>query len=119
MFFIDFFLSIDVSKHIVVYYVRISTVSLCLGADVSNVGGTKGIGFLLINGIFVLTLSFALLSVGPTYINAAEVSLYFMIETVLGPVWVYLAGYEAPPVNTVYGGVILLTAMAVNRCVCM
>ena len=32
-----------------------------------------------------------------------------------GPVLVYLGGYEAPPKFTVYGGICLIFALALNR----
>ncbi len=78
---------------------------------------TEGMDCLLlfVQGIFVMSLSFGLLTMAPSYISAAETSLYMLIETVLGPVWVYIGGYEQPPPMTVYGGIILIVALASNR----
>lgn len=70
--------------------------------------------YLLINGILVLGVSLSLLNIGPSMISAPEVSLYTLIETVLGPVWVYLGGYEAPPSAAVYGGTALILALAIH-----
>eukprot|EP01035_Chromulina_nebulosa_P016967 gene16967-22462_t len=53
-------------------------------------------------------------AIGPSLIPASEVSLYMLIETVLGPVWVYLAGYQTPSKFTIYGGIILLLALGTN-----
>ena len=58
---------------------------------------------------------FGLLVIGPSYLPANEVSLFFLIETILGPVLVYLGGYEAPPKFTLYGGICLIFALAMNR----
>ena len=46
--------------------------------------------FVILQGAVVLPVSFVALTVGPAYIPAAEVSLLLLLETVLGPVWVYL-----------------------------
>ena len=62
-----------------------------------------------------LAAGFAMVTLAPTYIPAPEVSLYTLVETVLGPVWVYLGGYEAPSVFAIAGGAILLAALAVHR----
>jgi hypothetical protein len=42
-----------------------------------------------------------------------------LIETVVGPLWVYLAGYEAPPEFTLYGGICLIFALALNTILAM
>jgi len=73
------------------------------------------LSMLLVNGMIVLPLSFVLLSIGPMYISPPEVSLYMLIETVLGPVWVWLGGFETPPVSAIYGGILLIVALATHR----
>jgi len=58
----------------------------------------------------VVALSYSLLSVGPSLISAPEVSLFLLLETVLAPLWVWLAGFEAPPKTAwLSGGVLLVT----------
>ena len=34
-----------------------------------------------------------------------------LLETVLGPFWVWLAGFESPPLLTVVGGIVLLLTL--------
>jgi len=70
--------------------------------------------FILTDGLLVLPISFTLLTIGPGMITAPEVSLYTLIETVLGPVWVWLAGFEAPPDFAVYGGAALIFTLAIH-----
>lgn len=96
---------------IAMYFVAI--LSLCLGANISNVDVVSALYF-CINGIIVLPLSFWMLTVGPSLITAPEVSLFTEIETILGPVWVALAGYEKPPPLTLVGGIILLVALTLH-----
>ena len=46
--------------------------------------------------------------------------MYFYIpETVLGPVWVWLGGYEAPPLFAVYGGIMLIVALGTHSIVAL
>jgi drug/metabolite transporter (DMT)-like permease len=71
--------------------------------------------YIFLQGLGVLALGFTLITIAPTYIPAPEVSLYTLLETVLGPVWVYLGGYEAPSAYALAGGAILLAALAVHR----
>jgi len=78
-----------------------------------TVGLTSGV-VLLVNGAVILPLSFTLLTLGPALISAPEVSLYMLLETVLGPVWVWLAGYDSPTFAGLVGGGILIAAMACN-----
>ena len=72
-------------------------------------------GIILLDSFVVLSISFTLLTIGPTLISAPEVSLMTLIETVLGPIWVWLGGFEAPPTFAVYGGSALAAALVVNR----
>jgi hypothetical protein len=37
----------------------------------------------------------------------------------IGPLWVYLAGYEAPPKFTLWGGICLIFALALNSILAM
>ncbi len=72
------------------------------------------LALLMFNGMFILPVSFALLTIGPSLISAPEVSLFSLIETVLGPFLVWMGGFEAPPISAVFGGVILISALAVH-----
>jgi drug/metabolite transporter (DMT)-like permease len=62
----------------------------------------------------VLPLSFGLLTLGPRYLPAPEVSLLLLLETVLGPLLVWVAIGEAVSDSTLVGGVIVLIALAAN-----
>jgi hypothetical protein len=70
-------------------------------------------------GMGVLGLGFYLLTLAPMHIPSTEVALYTLIETVLGPVWVYLGGYEAPSIYAISGGILLVAALATFRWVCI
>lgn len=67
--------------------------------------------YLLIMGLLVVPIASALVSLGPRYISAPEVSLIFLLETALGPLWVWLVLSEVPPAMTFAGGAIVLTTL--------
>jgi len=71
-------------------------------------------GYLLIMGIYMLPVATALLYSGPRYIPAPEVGLMLLLESILGPVWVWLALDEQPGIRTFIGGGIILSTLAIN-----
>lgn len=73
-----------------------------------------GMGLMLFLGLVILPLSFGLLTLGPRYIPAPEVSLLLLLETVLAPLIVWAAIGEAASPSTVAGGLIVLAALASN-----
>lgn len=73
--------------------------------------GDVQIVWLMLQGLVVIPVSFALLAHASTMIRAAEVSMIMTLETVLGPLLVKLAGFNNPPRFTVYGGIIIITAL--------
>jgi drug/metabolite transporter (DMT)-like permease len=96
----------------------VAVVSAILGQGVrfSSISG-RDVLYLIIQGVFVIPVAFTLLVIGPQYIPAPEVCLYSFIETVLGPLWVWLGGYEAPSQFAIYGGAILLFTLGANTIV--
>lgn len=89
-------------------------VSVCFNSSYGGLTGTDMTVFFM-NGAVILPLAFYLLSIGPNLISAPEVSLYTLIETVLGPIWVWLGGYEAPPFSAIFGGLALFIALTTHR----
>jgi len=73
-----------------------------------------GLGLMLLLGLVVLPLSFGLLTLGPRYIPAPEVSLLLLLETVIAPLIVWAAIGEAVSESTLAGGAIVLAALAGN-----
>jgi len=71
-------------------------------------------GYLLIMGLYMLPVGTALMFLGPRYIPAPEVGLLLLLESILGPVWVWLALGEEPGASTLLGGAIVISTLAVN-----
>lgn len=70
--------------------------------------------YLIIMGMIMLPVANALMFLGPKYLPAPEVGLMLLLETVLGPVWVWLALGENPGAYSLAGGAIVLVTLAVN-----
>ncbi len=63
-------------------------------------------------GLFVLPVSFGLLAIGPRFIPAPEVGLLMLLETCLGPFWVWLVLHQQPSVTVLVGGTIVVVTLA-------
>lgn len=70
--------------------------------------------WLLLLGVVIMPISFGLITQAPRYIPAPEVSLIMLLETLLGPFWVWLVFSEAPSPATWAGGALLLTTVALH-----
>jgi len=64
--------------------------------------------------ILCVTIPFVLITLAPRYIAAPEVNLFFLLETILGPLWVWLIIKEQPSVETIIGGIIIITTIAIH-----
>lgn len=67
--------------------------------------------WIVLNGVLVTPFAFWALAVGPKYLSAAETGMFYLLETVLAPVWVWLVFSEDPSVPTLIGGAIILLAL--------
>ena len=69
--------------------------------------------FMMITGGIVLPVSFFCLSLASRYTHAANVSLLMLLETVLGPLWVWLGAGEEPSQRMLAGGAIVVVSLAI------
>jgi len=67
--------------------------------------------WITLNGLLLTPFAFWALAIGPKYLSAAETGMFYLLETVLAPVWVWLVFSEEPPVATLVGGAIILVAL--------
>lgn len=68
---------------------------------------------ILVTGAIVLPVSFFCLSLASRHTTAANVSLLLLLETVLGPLWVWLGVGEVPTPMMLIGGAIVVGSLAV------
>ena len=54
-------------------------------------------------------------TLSPRYITGAEVALILLMETVFGPIWVFLRFGDVPSPWTIAGGAVLVCALAVHE----
>ncbi|MEM7072735.1 MAG: EamA family transporter, partial [Pseudomonadota bacterium] len=52
--------------------------------------------------------AFVLVIIAMRYLPAPEVSLFILLETILGPLWVWIVLAEVPRAETVAGGMLIL-----------
>jgi len=64
--------------------------------------------------IVCIAIPFVCVTLAPRYITAPEVNLFFLLETILGPLWVWLVIYEKPSIETIIGGSIIILTIAVH-----
>ncbi len=64
--------------------------------------------------ILCVAIPFVLVTIAPRFIPAAEVNLFFLLETIIGPIWVWLIIKEQPSLETLQGGFIIVFTIAIH-----
>ena len=64
--------------------------------------------------ILCVAIPFVLVTIAPRFITAAEVNLFFLLETIFGPIWVWLVIKEQPSLETITGGIIIILTLAIH-----
>ena len=67
--------------------------------------------YISITGLIILPVSFVLLSRAARMTPASNVSIIMLIETILGPLWVWAFISESPQLLTIIGGAIVILAL--------
>jgi len=71
-------------------------------------------GYMVTNGILVMAIASALLAYAPSLLPAAHVAMFYLLETVLGPLWVWLAVGEEPSKMAFIGGTIVISTLIIH-----
>ncbi len=64
--------------------------------------------------VMCVAIPFVLVTIAPRYIPAEEVNLFFLLETILGPIWVWLVIKEEPSLETIIGGSIIIITIGIH-----
>ena len=64
--------------------------------------------------ILCVAIPFVLVTIAPRFIPAAEVNLFFLLETIIGPIWVWAIIREQPSIETLQGGIIIIATIAIH-----
>ena len=64
--------------------------------------------------IMCVAIPFVLVTIAPRFIPAEEVNLFFLLETIIGPFWVWMVIKEQPSIETIQGGLIIILTIAIH-----
>jgi len=64
--------------------------------------------------IMCVALPFVLVTIAPRFIPAEEVNLFFLLETIIGPIWVWLIIKEQPSMEALQGGLVIIVTIAIH-----
>ena len=64
--------------------------------------------------ILCVAIPFVLVTIAPRFIPAAEVNLFFLLETIIGPIWAWFIIKEQPSIETLYGGIVIIITIAIH-----
>ena len=64
--------------------------------------------------VLCVAIPFVLVTIAPRFIPAEEVNLFFLLETIIGPIWVWMIINEQPSIETMLGGVIIILTIAIH-----
>ena len=64
--------------------------------------------------VMCVAIPFVLVTIAPRFITAAEVNLFFLLETILGPICVWLVIKEQPSLETIMGGSVIILTIAIH-----
>jgi drug/metabolite transporter (DMT)-like permease len=66
------------------------------------------------NGLLAIPLASTLIANGPRFLPSADVSMFFLLETVLTPVWIWLLFAEIPNRSVLVGGLIVIVTLVAH-----
>ena len=81
--------------------------------DTFSLVGTDLI-FIPLMCIMCVAIPFVLVTIAPRFIPAEEVNLFFLLETIVGPFWVWMVIQEQPSIETIQGGVVIILTIAIH-----
>ncbi|WP_023648156.1 DMT family transporter [Candidatus Pelagibacter ubique] len=64
--------------------------------------------------VMCVAIPFVLVTIAPRFIPAEEVNLFFLLETIIGPFWVWMVIKEQPSIETILGGTVIILTIAIH-----
>ena len=64
--------------------------------------------------VMCVAIPFVLVTIAPRFIPAEEVNLFFLLETIVGPIWVWMVIKEQPSLETIQGGIVIILTIAIH-----
>lgn len=88
----------------------VSVMQPSLFAEVHAITG-YGWLWLVTEGAIVMPIAMGLLSLSTRFVPASAVGLFLLLETALGPMWIWVAYGEAPATAAIIGGTLIIGAV--------
>ncbi|MFM8681288.1 MAG: DMT family transporter [Alphaproteobacteria bacterium] len=104
--------AIDMTPTVLIAGLLSMPLALALGWPID--ASARDIGVILLMGAVQLAGGCLLITMAMRYLPAVEVGLFTLLETVLGPVWVWLAHGETPSPMALLGGALIVGALLAN-----
>lgn len=95
--------------------------ALFFGIDPSSLLSAAAFGvpawvWIALNGLVAIPLASTLIANGPRFLPSADVSMFFLLETVLTPVWIWLLFDETPSRTVFVGGLLVIVTLIAHSC---
>ena len=87
-------------------------IALTIGTGIIVSGWDLGLSLFM--GAFTIGIGMAFVTWAAGYLPASEVSILVLFESVVAPIWVWLAYNEAATINVIIGGAIVLGAVTLQ-----
>ena len=75
---------------------------------------SEAIGWLVVNGAIVMPLALICLAAAPMFVPSPMVSMGYLVETVLAPVWMWMIFAERPSPLSLVGGALIVATLAAH-----
>lgn len=87
--------------------------------SMAGLGKTAGYGmpswfWIALNGLIIVPFSSSLIANGPRFLPSADVSMFFLLETILTPIWIFMLFGEQPTKQVLIGGAIVISTLVVH-----
>lgn len=76
--------------------------------------GARSVAVLALMGLVQMPVALVLMTEATRYLPAAEATLFFIVEAILGTFWVWLILSEQPPPLTLAGGALVIATLVVH-----
>ncbi len=102
----------DMTPPLILAGLAVALVSLFMGNPMALSGDSWW--YMVLLCLFVSPIAFCLITIGPMRIPAAEVGMLMLLETAVGPVWVWLVLNDIPSATAVQGGSLVVGTLLLH-----
>ncbi|MBP0617336.1 DMT family transporter [Jiella mangrovi] len=75
---------------------------------------SEAVGWLVVNGAILMPLALICLAAGPMFVPSPVVSMGYLLETVLAPIWMWLIFLERPSNLSLLGGGVIIATLGIH-----